>query len=188
MAIIFSGPGPQVGVRVNMFKVVIFTIFLLFSLSSWASFEVEITEQQMQQVAEQQFPIRKQTLLANITLSQPKLTLVDQRLELQSTIRADFANQTYSQGSAKISGKLGYRAKQGEFLLIQPSLLTLDIQGVDQQGDQLLQQLVSELIIQQLQSIVVYRLDEKRFKDRLTKQNLKSVTIRDGALFAEMEW
>ena len=171
-----------------MFRIITLIAGLLLNAPLWAGFEIEITQQQMQQMAEQQFPIQRKTLLADLELSHPKLSLIDQKFVLETTVLANFPNQTMSQGHAIIDGKLGYRAEKGEFLMIQPTLAGLQIEGLTPQGNQLLRDLASQLIMQNIQSIVVYRLDEKRFRDRMTKQSLKSVTIREGALYAEMEW
>ena len=171
-----------------MLKPLLTLLTLLLCGPAWASFEVEITQQQMQQMAEQKFPIKKQTLLANITLSNPQLSLVEQRFSLATDVSVHFPNQTMSQGSAIIDGKLGYRAEKGEFVMMQPTLVSLEVQGLSPQGNQLLQEQASQLEVQQIQSIVVYQLDEKRFRDRLTKQSLKFVSIRNGSLIAEMDW
>lgn len=154
-----------------------------------AGFEIEITPQQMQQMAEQQFPIKKQTLFARIEITQPEITLPgEQRLALAMKVSAYYPNKTMSKGHAIVDGKLGYDEKKGEFRLIQPRLKTLDIQGVTKQHNKLLQELISQLVTQAVDSVVIYRLDEKRFRDRMTKRSLKKVVIRDGILYAEVDY
>ena len=189
MAITFNGPGPLAGVRGNMYKTILFSFFLLLSQPLWAGFEIEITPTQMQQMAVQQFPIEKQTLFARVQLSDPQITLPgEQRLALALNINAYFPNNTMSQGSAIVDGKLSYDSALGEFHINHPRLRQLNINGLAKQHNQILKDLITPIIQQSIPSIVIYRLDEKRFRDRLTKQSLKNITIRDGSVYAEMDW
>ncbi len=169
----------------------IISIILLISTINntvHAGFEIEITQQQMQAMAEKQFPIHKITLLTNITISNPQLSLVEKRLALQVDVLAKFPNQTQSQGSAKIDGALGYLANKGEFLIMQPNLVDLTINGLNSPGNKLLKGILSQQLVEQIKHVVIYRLDDKRFRDRMAKKNLKSIQIRDGVLYADMDF
>ncbi len=172
-----------------MFKIIGFITTLLFSTHLQAGFEVEITPQQMQQMAEQQFPIEKQTLFAKLRLSDPELAITSQqRLSLKSQVSAYFPNQTMSEGVAQLEGELHYVAERGEFELRQLRLQQLAIKGAGEELNQLLHDLAAQLIAQSLPKVVVYRLDDKRFRDRMTKRSLQSITVRDGVLIAEVDW
>lgn len=174
--------------RILLAQILIVLLTSIMSNTAYASFEVEITQQQMQAMAEKQFPIHKITLLANITISNPQLSLVEKRLALQVDVLAKFPNQTQSQGSAKIDGALGYLANKGEFLIMQPNLVDLTINGLNSQGNKLLKGILSQQLVEQIKHVVIYRLDDKRFRDRMAKKNLKSIQIRDGVLYADMDF
>ncbi len=173
--------------RGSMYKTIIFILSLLISTPLLA-FEIEITPEQIQQVAEKQFPIKKQALFVQIELSNPKITLAGQRLTLAMQIAAYYPNQTMSQGTTVVDGKLGYNEKSGEFLLIQPRVQEVTIEGLASQHNEWLRDIISPLVAQSVTAVVLYRLDEKQFGDRMTKNSLKSITIRNGILYAEIAW
>ncbi|MCF6218108.1 MAG: DUF1439 domain-containing protein [Gammaproteobacteria bacterium] len=171
-----------------MFKTITFILTLLFTTPLLAGFEIEITPQQIQQVAEKQFPIKKQALFVQIELSNPKVTLTGQRLSLAMQVVAAYPNQTISQGTVVVDGRLGYNEKSGEFLLIQPRVQTITVEGLASQHSKWLKDIISPLVAQSVTTVVLYRLDENQFRDRMTKSSLKSITVREGTLYAEIAW
>ncbi len=174
--------------RGNMFKTIIFMFTLLLTAPLLAGFEIEITPEQIQQVAEKQFPIKKQALFVQVELSNPEITLAGQRLSLAMRVVATYPNQTMSQGTVVVDGKLGYNAKSSEFLLIQPRVQAINIAGLASQHNEWLRDMISPLVAQSVTAVVLYRLDEKQFRDRMAKNSLKSISIRNGTLYAEMAW
>ena len=166
--------------------VYLLVIFLLLPATLLAD-TLEISQRNLQTIAEQQFPISRETPFALVKFSNPQVILKEgsDRLGISLDISAEFPGQLSTSGQGQIDGELEYRADKGEFHLREPKMSALSLQGIAPEYNAMLQSLISEFARQSLPIIAVYRLDENQAQQAMIKRMLKSATVRNGKLLVE---
>lgn len=154
------------------------------------AFQVEITEAQIQAEVTTMFPIRQQLPFVSAVFSDPRVRIVpdSDRVRLALSLQARLAAEVDAAGEAEIEGSLGYDAATGEFHLIRPSVVRLHLDLLPRDTLELVRVMTNAVAEQYLTSIVIYRLDERDFRQGMMRRNLRSVQVRDGRLIAEMGW
>ena len=170
-------------------------ITLVFSLAGlFAShahaYTVEITQAELQAMVERGFPIVQQTPYATTKLSQPKVSIVNgsKRLRLGVSITGIFPGNLVSSGRAEIEGEPDYQSDKGEFHLREPVLTSLHFDRLPAEYQELMGTLVSAIVRQTLPIIVIYRLDTRDLRQSTVRRMLKSISVKNGKLIAELDW
>lgn len=170
-------------------KSLMLVALLIVPAPIWA-YSVEISLDEVQAAVATLFPIKQQIPFATTVLSDPKVRIVNDsnRVRLAVNIQASFPNGIHSAGTAEIEGELGYDAAHGEFRLRQPVVTELRFGALPADYADLMKANVNALAEQILPSIVIYRLDERDFRQGMMRRVLKGVTVKDGKLIAELDW
>lgn len=154
------------------------------------AFQIEITEQQIQAEVGTMFPIRQQLPFVTAVFSDPRVHIVpdSDRVRLTLSLRARLAAESEVAGEAGIEGSIGYDAETGEFHLVRPSVTRLHLDLMAQESLEFIRLMANAVAEQYLTSVVIYRLDERDFRQGLLRRNLRGVEVRDGRIIAEMGW
>ena len=168
----------------------LFAAALCMTAGQAFAWEVEIPQEEVQASVETMFPIRQQIPFATVVFSDPRVLIVEgsDRVRMGLAIDASFANQATAKGRAEIEGGLGYDPARGEFHLLRPAVAGLHFDGLPQEYLDLVRMMTNSITGELLGGIVVYRLDERDFRQGVMRRALKGVQIRDGKLIAELDW
>lgn len=149
----------------------------------------QMTQQELQTKVEKSFPLQKETPFAMLTFSSPRVVLKSEnnRLGVMMNVLAESAGKTLGKGTGMVDGELEYVAASGEFRLRNPKVNDLVIDGLSPNANTLLQGVASDALARMMPVIVVYKLDEKEFRQSMAKRMLKSIRVESGRVVAEME-
>lgn len=130
-------------------KYIITLILLAISnLTHALSYTQEVTEAELQQKIEAMMPLEKKTFFVTITVTAPKLNLLEGSDAL--SIKADIAMQAIAgikgSGTTTISGSITYNPTQGSFHLLNPTIVDLHIVGIEEQYQAKIKQLAQTAI------------------------------------------
>lgn len=147
-------------------------------------FTVEITQQQIQTQIDPKFPIQKNYLVVNVTLSNPKVVLKDgsDRIFVGADVAVTVPTQPKGTGSTMLSGKVIYEKDQGAFLLTDLRVEDLKIQGISEQTVEKTKETLSQVAAQVLNRFPIYKFNEEDRAQKLAKGFLKSIEVRGGKL------
>ena len=147
-------------------------------------FSIDITQEQIQAQLTPKFPIQKNILLANITLSDPKVTLKESsdRVFIGANVAVTVPTQPKASGATTLSGKVVYAPEQGAFVLSDMRVEELKVPGVSSQILEKASALISEVGAQVLNRFPIYTLDPNDRTQKLAKSVLKSVNVVNGKL------
>ncbi|NVK38017.1 MAG: DUF1439 domain-containing protein [Gammaproteobacteria bacterium] len=167
---------------------------LVFSILNWASlvygFEqtLQFTQQELQQKLQTLTPIEKQTLLANIVLTDAKLELLEATNELAVTafLDIDGLGGLHGNGSVTVQGGLRYEAKEGAFYLDHAKLTDLSIEQLSPSVISQIKPVVQDLLVQRLQAEPIYRLDKNDFRQSLLQASLKTIEVQQQSLWVTL--
>ncbi len=157
--------------------------------SVWA-FEqtLQFTQQDLQQKLQAVTPIHKQTFLANIVLTDAKLQLLESTNELEVTafLDVDGLAGLHGNGHVTVQGGLRYEAKNGAFYLDNAKLTALSIEQLSPAVIAQIKPLVQDVLVQRLQTQAIYQLDKNDFQQSLLKASLKSVVVKQQAVWVTL--
>ena len=153
-----------------------------------ATYTLELTRDQVQTAVEHYFPVEHTTPYATVTLYRPLVFLdrASSRIGLELTLLADVPGVMAGKGQGAIDGDLEYRQETGEFYLRDPKIRRLDLEDFPPDVAASVQQTIQGLMRQSLPVILVYKLKDNDIGQRLTKQILSSVAVRNGKLVLEL--
>ena len=169
----------------------VLALFLFWLLASPVqAYTVAMSEQDIEAMIAASFPIKQQMPLLNVEFSAPHVKIVPptSRLRVSMAMVVYFPNQSFSKGRATIEGDVEYDADKGEFHLRQPGLVGLEFEQLPNEYRELVAAIVNTFAAQRLPIIVLYRLDEKDFRQAMARRVLRGITLKDGKLYADLEW
>lgn len=154
------------------------------------AFQVEITEAQIQAEVAAIFPIRQQLPFVTAVFSDPRVHIVpgSDRVRLALSLHARVAPDVEAGGDAEIEGSLGYDPATGEFHLVRPAVSRLHLDLLPRETLEFIRVMANVVAEHYLTSIVIYRLDERDFRQGMMRRNLRSIHVRDGRIVAELGW
>ena len=164
-----------------MFQSVLLSVCLFcYSLIAWSYTQTLVfTEQELQQRLNQITPIQKQTVYANIVLTDAQLQLLesDNQLEVSAFIDAAVLGSLHGTGQVVVQGSLLYKNQQGAFYLNQAKVTKLVIDQMNPEVVKQLQPLVQDILVQHLSNQPIYTLDDQDMRQALLKSTLKNIEI-----------
>ena len=161
----------------------------LFAQSAHAfSYTVEITEAELQEKVAKIMPLVKKKFFVTVTLSEPIVDLQteDNNIAVFSNIGVTAPGGIKVSGELKINGTLEYEQSTHEFFLKNPELESLDIDKVPEKYLPKIKSLAQQIIKKVLAKKPVYKLKDDNIKHQLAESLLKSITIKDEILYAEL--
>lgn len=171
-----------------------YLITLLFitiaNLTHALSYTQEFTEAELQEKIEAMMPLEKKKYFITIIVTAPKLDLLEGSDEL--SIKADIA--MYAPGGIKgtgtttITGSITYNPTQGSFHLLNPTVINLHIDGIDEQYQPQIKQMAQTAISNTMSNFPLYRLKDNDLKQKLARSVLESVVISDGKLLINLNF
>jgi hypothetical protein len=152
-----------------------------------ATFTVTKTQEELQARLAPRFPITREKYLVAVTLSDPKVLLrtEDNRvgLDLATEVRAPRALLTAPlAGRIAVMGVPYYDPQQKAFFLHDPRIERVDFPGFDLARYQKARLALEAAVGLALQSIPVYTLEGRTFKEATAKHLLKEVHVEAGKL------
>lgn len=144
------------------------------------------TEEQIREQLQKRFPVEKSYLgILSVRYENPRVKLVEGASDIHVGTDAMLdvrINEQSLAGSADLVTQVGYDAGQGQFILYNPKLTKLRIDGVPEKYIQRVMDLGSKLAAQYLEKVPVYKLRPKDVKTALAHLVLKDVRVENGLL------
>jgi Protein of unknown function (DUF1439) len=152
------------------------------------TYEIRLTEQQIQERLDQKFPIAKKYLLIfDVAYSNPKVHLVEgsDRIQfgLETGLTFPFGGETKTlTGDSQIRAGLRYDAASHEFYLVDPQIDRLDIQGIPPALTTKSEAALKAVAQDILERYPVYTIKPTDIKKVTARMILKSVVANNGEL------
>ncbi|MGK0444653.1 MAG: hypothetical protein ACJA1U_001589 [Bermanella sp.] len=146
------------------------------------------TEAQLQEKLQAMTPIERQTLFANVVLTDAKLRLLDAQNQLSVTAFLDVTALGGLRGSGHVTvqGSVMYQPSEGAFYLHNAQLVELHVEQLSKETINQLKPVLQDVIAQSLQSQPIYRLKDNDMRQALVKASLKKVEVKDQALLVTL--
>lgn len=171
-----------------MLRTLVFAVFLITSPFSMAlSYNIEITEDELQEKVDEIMPLKKSKLFMTVILSEPdiKLTEGDDEIGIFSLIEV-ITPVGIGKGKTYITGTISYDPEKAAFFYKKPKIATLEIDKVPKKYIPKVKKIAEKLARKILEKKPVYKLKDDSLKQKLAKSMLKSVSVKDNVLLLEL--
>ena len=173
-------------------RIFIYTTYLLLAVTSSSvyafTYNLEITEQELQEKIQQKMPIQKTKYFVTVTLSEPKVVLMNgsDRIDIESNIKALIPGDITAKGRGNIEGTIEYVQQSGEFYFTNPEVRSLNIENVAVKYQASIRKVADIAAKSALKRFPIYRFKDDNLKQELAKAVLKAVHVENGKLILEL--
>lgn len=183
-----AGHPPGGGVVVKKLAVVVL-VLVVVALAAYLAlrrgYVYEVSEADIQQRVEREFPVEKCVLVFCIELDEPFVTLTDAQTRIEfgsnAIMEVAFSKEQYD-GNAGFSGELSYARGESAFYLRDSRLEYLEVNGVSEEHKKNLNELATLLVAEYLRANPIYSFRGTAFEIIAPWLELKEVAVRDGIL------
>jgi hypothetical protein len=150
---------------------------------------ITLTQAEIERELAKRFPLRKTYLeLLEVVYENPRVVLTDGSDVVGVGVDARVAVPLKGdvKGGADIRTKLAYDADRTAFVLHEPQLAKLQLDGLDAKVLDRVTGVANVLVTEQLPGIPVYTLKPTDVKRTAARMFLRSATVRDGVLVLEL--
>ena len=161
---------------------IVAAIVVVFTDSDVVSFDVRLTDSQVEEAMTDEFPISLSANgLADITLDSPQVELTEgsDRMVVSVDATANVAGARVVGGSAVVETGIGFNPDTREILLDNPELLTLSIDNLVQDLP-IVTSVVSQALRAALDGTPVYKVEADDVETTIARLFLKDVRIENG--------
>lgn len=155
------------------------------------TYEVRITQQQLQQKIDPKFPITKTHLLIlKVTWQNPTITLAEGSsratvsFDAELILRDDKDKPTTLKGTAQASSAIRYQEEKYQFYLVEPKVEQLNLPGVPAKWEGKIAELFNKYASEVFDQLPVYTIPKTDLPKAAARMFLKSVTVENGELVA----
>lgn len=145
----------------------------------------EVSEADIQDRVESQFPVERCVLVFCIELDAPFVKLTDGQTRIQfgstALMEIAFSKEQYD-GDAGFSGELSYNPDERAFYLQDSRLEYLEVDGVSEKHKENLNELATLLVSEYLRTNPIYSFKNTALEMLAPWLELKEVKVRDGIL------
>ncbi len=159
-------------------------IVLMASFANAFSYTHSLSEAELQQEIEKVMPIVKKKYFLTMTLSNPKINLIEgsNELGLRSDINVSAPGVMKGDGRAHIVGKLEYNQAQGAFYFKKARLLELTMKGIPPDILPDIKKAAQSSLTRSLSKRPIYVLKDNDIKQQIAKSTLQSIEVKNQAL------
>jgi len=169
-------------------KVILMGIMLCSFYANAFEQTLQFSETELQEKIQAMTPLERQTLFANIVLTDAKLNLLDKedQLSIQAFLDVVVLGGLHGSGYVTLQGSVIYNAQEGAFYLANAQLTQLHVDQLSKESVDQLKPILQDVVVQSLQSQPIYRLKDDDMRQALLKASLKDVKVKQKTLFVTL--
>lgn len=169
-------------------SMVLAAMIALFSASLGAT-TLEFSQADLQNRVGPQFPVQRSVLGIAINFTDPLVFLSENenRIGVELTVSVTASDTLKGKGRGMTDGTLVYKPATGQFVLTEPRLRNLKVENIPQEQQARVRETIDWVARNALSEIVVHQLTDKDFREKMAKQMLKSIAVKNGKLVVELE-
>ena len=166
-------------------------VSLLFIVIVPKQYVIELSQAQLQQRLEAQFPIQKQSIFLEAQLRNPKVFLTEDSERIGLTVEVGIKVIGIADeftGMGRISSGISYKAEKGEFYLLNPRVEKLEIEFLPSQYVDKAIGIVNLTAGEFLDNYPIYELKKSDLKQQALRLVMKDLSISDGVVRISLGW
>jgi hypothetical protein len=150
---------------------------------------LKVSHAEMQSRLDKKFPVTKRKSVLKVVFSNPRLELISQANQLQTTLTVNASALGVSLGESDVTirGGVRYDKESKAFHMTDPRVEKLDVSHVPARYQDKLRRAV-DLAVQDILPIVpVYRLNKDNFRHSAARTFLQEAWVDDNTLYLKMQ-
>ena len=162
---------------------------IALSSTSLGAATLEFSQADLQGRVAPQFPIQRSVLGVALSFTDPLVFLSEKenRIGVELTVSVAVSDTLKGKGRGMTDGTLVYKPETGQFVLTEPRLRNLNVENIPPEQQERVRETIDWVARNALAEIVVYQLTDKDTREKMAKQMLKSMEVKNGKLLVELE-
>lgn len=166
----------------------VFQLLFMSQLSDAFTYDLEITEAELQEKLEAMMPLEKKKLFFKTIVTDPKVKLISasNEIAIYANVAAHAPGGLTLTGSTQLQGSLRYDAEKGAFYFDNAKVKHLKIDQLPEQFAPKVKELTQTAVTNGTGRRPVYVLNDDNLKQKLAKSVLKSVLVKGSSLIVTL--
>jgi len=172
-----------------MYRISSFILLLLASNISFGSdYQLEITQDQLQQQLTKMMPLKQEKMFVTVTMSNPVLELgvEGNKVGVFSNLDVTAPGGVKGTGRARIVGTISYNKETGDFFLYKPTITQIEIDQIPSSFHSNVKQLAQYALDSSITNKPIYNLSDQNPQEKMAKSMLKSLEVKPGKLLVTL--
>lgn len=173
-----------------MYKITLTMLLLVVATTSWAfDYQVEVTQEQLQQQISKMMPVTQEKMYVTVTLSDPVLELgIDgNKLGMFSNVGITVPGGIKGTGRAKVTGNISYKKETGEFFFYKPTVAHIEIDQIPSEFHSNIKELAQYALNSAIRNKPIFKLSDNDPQQKMAKSMLKSVDVKPGKILVTLD-
>lgn len=169
-------------------KIFIICLFTLSSLATALPYTLKITEQELQEKLSKQLPIERQAAYISAKIYDSQVNLIEGSDEIGVFTNMDLTvfGSIKGSGRAYAKGVITYNVEKGAFYLINPNIVSLDIENIPPDFIPDIKKIAQLSLEQALKISPFYLFSDQKTQEKMAKSSLESIQVKDQTLLIKM--
>ena len=146
---------------------------------------IKLSQERIQKALNKKFPYEKNAIIAKIELTDPKVTIKDDKIFTEISFSGKALRKTV-RGQVSVSGRVAYKQKKKAFYLKEFEVLQVDIDNVEEGKKDKVVSVVKAITSGYFASFPVYKLKKKNYKQNIARMLLKDVKTEGDKLVVKL--
>ncbi|OJJ15978.1 hypothetical protein BKI52_34975 [marine bacterium AO1-C] len=142
---------------------------------------IRLSQEKLQKAMDKKFPYKKSALVAKIELTNPKLTIKDDKLFIDVLFNG-YALTKSIKGEVNVSGKVAYKQEKKAFYMKDFHIHKVDIENIEGSKKDQIVGLLEKAVATYMASFPVYKLNKAKYKQNLARMLLQDVKTEGNQL------
>jgi hypothetical protein len=169
-------------------KILAISLLTLSSLATALPYTLKITEQELQEKLSKILPIERQAAYISAKIYDSRVDLIEGSDEVAVFTNIDltvFGNIKGS-GWTYVKGALTYNAEKGAFYLINPNIVSLEIENIPPDFIPEIKKIAQLSLEQALKVYPIYLFNDQKTQEKMAKSSLHSILVKEQTLLINM--
>jgi hypothetical protein len=170
-------------------KILAISLLTLSSLATALPYTLKITEQELQEKLSKILPIERQAAYISAKIYDSRVDLIEGSDEVAVFTNIDltvFGNIKGS-GWTYVKGALTYNAEKGAFYLINPNIVSLEIENIPPDFIPEIKKIAQLSLEQALKVYPIYLFNDQKTQEKMAKSSLQSILVKEQTLLINMD-
>ncbi len=135
----------------------------------------------LQGLVDKKFPIDKNLIIARFTIDTPVIYFKNQNVGIKMNYRGNFLADEIK-GYVDVNGRITYKQDKGAFYLTDIIIEEFEVNGLNLSNEKKIKNVIQNIANHCLEGFPLYKLNQKKFRQKIAKIFLKNLTIKGEEL------
>ncbi|MGB5445332.1 MAG: DUF1439 domain-containing protein [Psychromonas sp.] len=170
-------------------KLLFICLLVLPQFAAATSYTLQITEQELQQKVTRELPIEREAAYLAAKIYDSQVDLIEGTNEVGLFTKIDLValGSIKGSGQAYVKGGVTYNPEKGAFYLINPSIVSVDINDMPPEFIPEIKRIALLSLEQAVQIYPLYKFQDEKIQEKMAKSVVESIRVEKQTMLIKMK-